>query len=49
MIKGIYLSLQFPWLGTGMLRNSWEGWGFLESKEAINRLVIGNSTLSSCQ
>ena len=49
MKKGIYFSLQFPWCGMWMLRNSWVGWGFCVSKEAIDSLVIGNSTLNSFQ
>ena len=46
MKKGIYFSLQFPWCGMGMLRHSWEGWGIFISKEAIDRLVIGNPTVT---
>ena len=30
----------------GMLRHLWEGWGIFISKEAIDRLVIGNSTVT---
>ena len=46
MKKGINFSLQFPWCGKGMLRHLWEGWGVFMSKEAIDRLVIGNQTVT---